>query len=87
MTNVNNVVGLVVGLGMIALSVVSIIGLVYLTRFAFQAKSAKLLNENVSCVDNMSKTKLNFAKVTVVVLWIQIGLAILGVLGKLFVKF
>jgi hypothetical protein len=53
----------------LALSIISVVGLYYLTNFAFNAKPG---NEK-TCVSNYSETKLNFSKVTVVVLWLQIA--------------
>jgi hypothetical protein len=75
----------IISLAMIVLSVFSVIGLVYLTRFSFKAQSQTLevdlpafgLNKSssVACVDGITETDLKFCKVTVVLLWIQIVLS------------
>ena len=75
----------IISLAMIVLSVFSVIGLVYLTRFSFKAQSQTLevdlpafgLNKSssVACVDGITETDLKFCRVTVVLLWIQIVLS------------
>jgi len=75
----------IISLAMIVISVFSVIGLVYLTRFSFKAQSQTLevdlpafgLNKSssVACVDGITETDLKFCKVTVVLLWIQIVLS------------
>ena len=52
----------------------SVIGLFFLTQLSFEAK---LTNNKVE-VTNMNQNKLTFAKVTVVLLWIQVVLVILN---------
>jgi hypothetical protein len=75
----------IISLAMIVISVFSVIGLVYLTRFSFKAQSQTLevdlpafgLNKSssVACVDGITETDLKFCRVTVVLLWIQIVLS------------
>lgn len=62
------------------LSVLAAYGLVWLTRFAFNAKYAVTslpeigLEGSVACVVDIDGSKLRFAKVAAVILWIQMGL-------------
>ena len=56
----------------LVLAIISIIGLIYLTQMSFNAK----LLDNYATVDNMSDSKLLFAKTTVVLVWIQIAIAL-----------
>lgn len=75
----------IISFAMIVLSIFSVIGLVYLTRFSFKAQSQTLevdlpafgLNKSssVACVDGITETDLKFCRVTVVLLWIQIVLS------------
>jgi hypothetical protein len=60
------------------LSIASIMGLIYLTRFAFKATVKPLPNGNLTCVEGLDQNKMTFAKVTTVLLWIQIGFSVLG---------
>ena len=81
------VVSGIISLTMIVLSVLSVIGLVYLTRFSFKAQSQTLevdlpafgLNKSssVACVDGITESDLKFCRVTVVLLWIQIAISFL----------
>ena len=75
-------IGILLGnLVSIVLAVFSIIGLVYLTRFAFSSSTVANgmagLQGPVSCVGGIDQSKLRFAKFTVVILWIQIVLSIM----------
>lgn len=75
----------IISFAMIVLSIFSVIGLIYLTRFSFKAQSQTLevdlpafgLNKSssVACVDGITETDLKFCRVTVVLLWIQIVLS------------
>ena len=69
-------------IGLIILSILNILGLVYLTRFSFQGKAMKVLNKSVTCVDDVDDKQLNIAKVTVVLLWIQLSISFLVALGN-----
>ena len=55
--------------GLLALAIVSVIGLVYLSQMAF--------DKNVKCGD-LNHTQHNIAKVSIVVLWLQFVWIILG---------
>jgi hypothetical protein len=68
---------LIVNVIELILSVVSIAGIIYLTRFAFKGN----LTNTTVCVSDMTKEKLTMAKVAVVLLWIQI---MFGVLSSIF---
>lgn len=70
--------GTILVLGMLVLSVLSIVGLYYLTKFSFNAKSQKLANVNITCVNDISKSNLNYCKLAVVLLWINVGLSVLA---------
>lgn len=61
----------------IVISILSLVGLVYLTQMTFKAK---VNNGQDVTIQDISKTKLTFAKATVVLIWINI---ILGVLGSI----
>lgn len=79
-------------IGMIILSICSIIGLVWLTKFAFDTERPlkdfeKIgIESNYICVKDMDDTKLNFAKVTVVILWIQIALVVFTTIWRMSVR-
>jgi hypothetical protein len=60
------------------LSIASIMGLIYLTRFSFKATVKPLPNGNLTCVEGLNQNKLTFAKIATVLLWIQIGFSVIG---------
>lgn len=60
----------------IVLTVINVIGLVWLTKFAFKGKSNTLLNQSVTCVEGIDNTQLTFSKVAVVTLWLQITVSV-----------
>lgn len=60
----------------LVLSVINVIGLVWLTKFAFKGKSNTILNQSVTCVNGIDNTQLMFSKVAVVTLWLQILVSI-----------
>jgi hypothetical protein len=62
----------IVNIILITLSILSIIGLIYLTQFSFNAK----IHNGEAKVKDMDKNKLIFSKITVSLLWIQIVLVI-----------
>jgi hypothetical protein len=64
---------------MIIISVLSILGLLWLTEFSFTAKK---YGQGVTVV-KFDTNKLIFCKITVVLLWINIGLTILAQLVAL----
>ena len=60
------------------LSIASIIGLYWLTAFAFTSKSSD--GDTTYTITGFSKTKIRLSQVTVVLIWLQICIAIIGVL-------
>jgi len=70
----------IISLLILILGIASIIGLCGLTTIAFTAKTS---NDTTYTVTGFSKTKMGFSKLTVVLLWIQICLSVLGVLWAL----
>ena len=56
--------------GIITLSVLSVLGLVYLTKMSFSPIEDKC--------GKVTKTEKNIARMTVVLLWIQIALVLVG---------
>ena len=83
MKKLSKSVSFVINIAVLILSVISIIGLLYLTKFAFKAKSITILNKSTTCVEDMDNTKLNFSKVTVVLLWLQIILNLVASLWNM----
>jgi len=73
----NPMVTFIVSLLFVTLSVLSIIGLYWLTDFSFNAKKT---SGDTYCVQKYSSTKLGFARLTVVLIWIQIAVSIAAVL-------
>ena len=71
MANGGQILGVVFTLGMIALAVVSLIGLVYLTKFSFSSNRPS--DSDQYCV-KMSSTERQLSQVTVVLAWIQIAI-------------
>lgn len=63
--NINNLVKYIFILGILIFSVMSILGLIYLTQITF-------LNKKIS------KTENNVTKITIILLWLQISFIILG---------
>jgi hypothetical protein len=74
----NTMATFIVSILFVTLSVLSIIGLYWLTDFSFGAES--LAGSNLYCVKRYSRTKLGFARLTVVLIWIQIAVSIVAVL-------
>jgi hypothetical protein len=70
----NKVVDFTLNILLIILSVVAIVGLYILTQFSFKAK---IDANNNAIVSNVTKNKLTYTKVTVVVLWVQIFFALI----------
>ncbi len=68
---------IVVILGLLVLSILSVVGLVYITQFAFKSKD---MGKDQKCI-KLSSFKMKLARLTVVLLWIQIGLMVLGALA------
>jgi ABC-type uncharacterized transport system permease subunit len=64
----------ILGIGRILLSLASIAGLYYLTTFAFNAQSVS----DKTCISILEPWQLNVAKVTVVLLWVEFVLGLLG---------
>ena len=65
-----NTVKTVFMIGIITLSMLSILGLIYITKMSF--------SPNVSTCSDVTKTEQNIARLTTVLLWIQIGWIVLG---------
>jgi hypothetical protein len=63
------VVHLIVNMFTIILSLICIVGFVWLTMFTFQAK---MTGNGEACFQGVTPMKLNFAKFLLVILWIQI---------------
>jgi len=59
---------------LLILSVICLIGLVWLTQLTFSAK----IKNNQAIIKNMSDNKLLFAKITVIVIWLQIFMIIIS---------
>ena len=78
----NSSVGVIIMVGFLILSIISLVGLVYLTRFSFGAKPNPD-DKKQRCV-KMTNGQQNFTKVTVILLWLNIGLSILFALFSLF---
>jgi hypothetical protein len=83
----SNSVNFIINIVYIILSFISLVGLVSLTKFAFNAKSTTVLNNTVTCVDDIDETQLSFCKVTTVVLWTQIVIFTLFSLFTLWSKY
>jgi hypothetical protein len=60
------------------LSIASIMGLIYLTKFSFKATVKPFANGKLTCVEGLDQNKMTFAKIATVLLWIQIGFSVLG---------
>lgn len=71
--NTQSLVSILLTLGLIALGIVSLIGLVYLTKFSFGSKKT---SDDEFTVE-MSGTERQLSQVTVVLAWIQISIPLL----------
>lgn len=67
---------MVILLAMLAIQVISLIGLYYLTQFAFNSERGTGDERKL----NLSNATLNATKVTVVLQWIMIGVTVLGIM-------
>lgn len=66
--------GAALALGSLTLAILSIAGLVYLTKVIF---STKMENGQAKVdVKGMNQNRINLARMTVVLLWISIGLSV-----------
>ena len=74
----NNLTSFVLGIGLLALSVLSIGGLIYLTKFGFKS-------DDVGDVRTVKLTKfeMNITRVTLVLMWINIALGVLSGLNSI----
>lgn len=80
----NSTVSLAVFVMVIILSVVSIIGLVWLSQFSFTAKKCPSDSTGKTmAVSDFDNKKLIFCKITVVLMWVNIGLVALGLLASI----
>lgn len=66
---------LIVNILLITLSILSLLGLVFLTQLAFNAKKPV---DNTILVTDFSNTKLTISKITLVLVWIQLILSIVA---------
>jgi hypothetical protein len=63
------------------LSIASIMGLMYLTQFAFKATvKPGWPSGNIASVKGIDDKKLKIARIASVIIWIQIALTLLGVI-------
>ena len=69
----------VVSLLLVIISILSIIGLYWLTKFSFTSKKDEK-NKDSYTVTNFTATGLTLSRMTVVLTWIQICLTIVGAL-------
>ena len=76
--NVTLTIRTIIAIGMLVISILSIIGLYYLTKFSFNANSNKTSNSYVACVNDITNSDLTYCRLTVVLLWINIGLSVLA---------
>ena len=68
----------IISIIMLLLSIASIIGLYWLSVFAFTAK--KNSDGKSYTVSDFDRTKLNLSRFTVILIWIQISVSIISVL-------
>lgn len=68
----------IINLLVLGLGIVNLIGLIFMTQIVFKAKVASVnvggisVSSSAACADDVSETKLVFAKILVVTLWLQI---------------
>lgn len=74
--NGNQILNLLFTLGFIALGIVSLIGLIYITKFAFSSTKTSDSKGTKYTVD-MTETQLKMSQVTVVLSWIQIAMPVI----------
>lgn len=67
---------LVIALGMLTIAILSLVGLGYLTNFSFNAVASG--SDGQTRTINMTDTQVNLSRMTVVLLWIQLALAIIA---------
>lgn len=66
---------LILGIISLVISVCSLIGLFYITQMTFDmSPPLSPLNDTLYCSNKMNNTKINFAKFTIVLIWIQFSL-------------
>ena len=81
MTQLKKMLTTILGIIYVVILITSVIGLVYLTKFTFEAKK----HNDGYVIDNFSTTELDFCKATIILDWISIGLGILIIiLSKIF---
>jgi len=78
MSSAHQTVQFIISILLLVLAIASIVGLYWLTTFAFTAKSND--GNNTYTVTGFSQTKLRLSQVTVVLIWLQICISIIGVL-------
>ena len=66
---------LIVNILLITLSILSLLGLVFLTQLAFNAKKSV---DNTITVTDFSNTKITISKITLVLVWIQLILSLVA---------
>lgn len=73
-----NTFAIVISLGMLTIAVLSFVGLGYLTKFSFSSVDQA---DGTRCVI-LTDTEKNLCRMTVVLQWIMLGLAVLsGIMG------
>lgn len=75
--------GLILALAVLSLTVFQILGAIELTRFAFKAKPDSVENGEEKYCLTLSKRRRNYARVTMVVFWVGLGLQLLNSLMSL----
>jgi hypothetical protein len=68
---------LVVNILIVICSVLSLVGLVFLSQLSF---SGEKMNDDTLIIKNVTNTKLFFSKFTIVLIWLQIFFSFLAVM-------
>lgn len=75
---INRSMNMIVNIIILTLSVLNIIGLIWLTKFSFSAEVVESGGFHVAYAKDISKNKLIFCKISVVSLWVSIALSALS---------
>lgn len=64
------------------LSAAGVVGLVFLTKFAFKSQTAQLPHpvegtNSMTCVENFDKNKVRWSKTTVILMWSLIAISMI----------
>ena len=76
----HNVGSFIINILLFMLALASIAGLYNLTNFAFHANAGK---DDSYTINEFSKSKMTLSQITVVLLWLQISLAVIGAIWSL----